>query len=47
MKSNLHTGGIIASPRVRHPTGSIDKIGLRELEELQCGLDMLVLQWNQ
>jgi 2-keto-3-deoxy-L-arabinonate dehydratase len=47
MKHNLHSGGIIASPRVRHPTGSIDKIGLRELEELQCGLEMLVLQWNQ
>jgi 2-keto-3-deoxy-L-arabinonate dehydratase len=47
MKHNLHTGGIIASSRVRHPTGSIDKTGLREIEELQCGLDMLVLQWNQ
>ena len=32
---------------VRHPTSSIDKDGLRELEELQCGLDMFVLQWNQ
>ena len=47
MKHNLHAGGIIASPRVRHPTSSIDKVGLRELQELQCGLDMLVLQWNQ
>ena len=47
MKHRLHAGGIIASPHVRHPTSSIDKDGLRELEELQCGLDMFVLQWNQ
>jgi 2-keto-3-deoxy-L-arabinonate dehydratase len=46
MKHNLHAGGIITSPRVRHPTSSIDDVGLRELEELQCGLDIFALQWN-
>jgi 4-hydroxy-tetrahydrodipicolinate synthase len=35
MKHNLAAGGIIASPRVRHPTATLDDISLRELAFLR------------
>jgi 2-keto-3-deoxy-L-arabinonate dehydratase len=35
MKHNLKSRGVIASSRVRHPTGSIDKTGLAELDFLR------------
>ncbi len=34
MKQNLHRAGVIASPAVRHPTGSIDAKGREELDYL-------------
>jgi 4-hydroxy-tetrahydrodipicolinate synthase len=46
MKHNLHAGGIIASPRVRHPTNSIDLRCQRELEKVREGLDLLALTWK-
>jgi len=35
MKHNLKSAGIIASSHVRHPTGSVDKAGLAELDFLR------------
>jgi len=35
MKHNLKCAGVIASSRVRHPTGCIDKAGLAELDFLR------------
>jgi 4-hydroxy-tetrahydrodipicolinate synthase len=35
MKHNLKSAGVIASSRVRHPTGAIDKTGLAELDFLR------------
>jgi 4-hydroxy-tetrahydrodipicolinate synthase len=35
MKHNLKAAGVIQSAHVRHPTGSIDKIGLAELDFLR------------
>lgn len=35
MKHNLKAAGVIASSKVRHPTGTIDKIGLTELDFLR------------
>jgi len=35
MKHNLRAAGVIASSHVRHPTGSIDKAGLAELDFLR------------
>jgi len=34
MKHNLKAAGVIASSHVRHPTGTVDKIGLAELDFL-------------
>lgn len=38
MKHNLHARGVIASPRVRHPTRALDEAGQRELAELRADL---------
>jgi len=35
MKHNLKAAGVIKSSHVRHPTGSIDKVGLAELDFLR------------
>jgi 2-keto-3-deoxy-L-arabinonate dehydratase len=35
MKHNLKAAGVIASSHVRHPTGTVDKIGLAELDFLR------------
>lgn len=35
MKHNLKSAGVIASSHVRHPTGSVDKTGLTELDFLR------------
>jgi len=35
MKHNLKSAGVIASSHVRHPTGTVDKIGLAELDFLR------------
>ncbi len=45
MKHNLHAGGVIASPRVRHPTRAIDDAGVRELADLRMDLNLLSLSW--
>lgn len=47
MKHNLKAGGVIASSRVRHPTRTLDPEGLRELEFLREGLDLLSLRWGR
>lgn len=46
MKHNLHAGGVIASTRVRHPTRALDAAGVREVEFLREGLDLLSLRWG-
>lgn len=46
MKTNLHAAGIIASARVRHPTSTIDAVGVREVEALRRGLDLLAFRWR-
>ncbi|MPY88742.1 MAG: dihydrodipicolinate synthase family protein [Luteitalea sp.] len=45
MKHNLAAGGVIASARVRHPTRTLDDIGLRELAVLREGVQMRALTW--
>lgn len=47
MKHNLKAGGVIASTRVRHPTRTLDAVGIREVEFLREGLDLLALQWGR
>ena len=47
MKHNLHAGGIISSPRVRHPTKSLDNRCRCELEKLREDLDLLALTWRE
>jgi 2-keto-3-deoxy-L-arabinonate dehydratase len=46
MKTNLHAAGIIASARVRHPTSTIDDVGVREVDALRRGLDLLAFRWQ-
>lgn len=46
MKHNLKAGGVIASSRVRHPTRTVDEQGVREIEQLRAGLDLLALRWE-
>jgi 4-hydroxy-tetrahydrodipicolinate synthase len=46
MKTNLKTAGIIASSRVRHPTGTIDATAVRELEAMRRSLDLLAFRWK-
>jgi 2-keto-3-deoxy-L-arabinonate dehydratase len=45
MKQNLFDAGIIASPRVRHPTRALDPIDLSEVRELRANLDLLAFRW--
>lgn len=45
MKHNLAAGGVIASARVRHPTRTLDEIGLRELAALRERVPMRALTW--
>jgi 4-hydroxy-tetrahydrodipicolinate synthase len=40
MKHNLYEWGVIASTRVRHPTGTVDEIGRQELAALRRTLDI-------
>jgi 4-hydroxy-tetrahydrodipicolinate synthase len=47
MKHNLAAAGVIANPRVRHPTRTLDEIGRRELEELRADLPVEMLGWTQ
>jgi 4-hydroxy-tetrahydrodipicolinate synthase len=45
MKQNLFDAGIIASPRTRHPTKSLDATDIAELRALRAGMDLLAFRW--
>lgn len=45
MKRNLFDAGIIASPRTRHPTRTLDAVDIAEIRELRAPLDLLAFKW--
>lgn len=45
MKQNLFDAGIIASPRTRHPTKSLDAADIAEIRALRADMDLLAFQW--
>ena len=45
MKRNLFDAGIIASPRTRHPTRSLDAVDVEEVRQLRAPLDLLAFRW--
>lgn len=45
MKQNLFDAGIIASPRTRHPTKSLDAADIAEVRALRTDMDLLAFQW--
>jgi 2-keto-3-deoxy-L-arabinonate dehydratase len=47
MKYNLHKAGIIASPRVRHPTKTIGPLEAQEVDALRADLDLLAFRWSE
>lgn len=47
MKYNLHTAGIISSPRVRHPTKTIGPLEAREVDTLRADLDLLAFRRSE
>lgn len=46
MKQNLFEAGVIASPRVRHPTRSLDAVDVAEIRAIRAGLDLLAFRWT-
>ena len=45
MKQNLFDAGIIASPRTRHPTKSLDAVDIAEVRSIRTDLDLLAFRW--
>jgi 2-keto-3-deoxy-L-arabinonate dehydratase len=45
MKQNLFDAGIIASPRVRHPTRTLDATDIAEIRAIRADLDLLAFRW--
>ncbi len=45
MKQNLFEAGVIASPRTRHPTRSLDETDIEEIRTLRQELDLLAFRW--
>ncbi len=45
MKRNLFDAGIIASPRTRHPTRTLDAVDIAEIREIRAPLDLLAFTW--
>lgn len=46
MKQNLFDAGIIASPRTRHPTRSLDAADIAEVRTLRSDLNLLAFRWT-
>lgn len=45
MKQNLFDAGVIASPRTRHPTKSLERVDIAEVRALRADLALSAFQW--
>ncbi|MBA3885585.1 MAG: dihydrodipicolinate synthase family protein [Acidobacteria bacterium] len=45
MKQNLFDAGVIASPRTRHPSKSLDATDIAEIRALRANMDLQAFQW--